>query len=307
MNQLAIYGWNDKLDQLKQESTYNALPHGRVSVVHRTCYEVISENGQFQCELTGSMMHGRSDFELPCTGDWVIFQPFDENKGIIVDMLPRERTLYRKKNGTVADKQVIASYVDQAFIVQSLDDNFNVRRAERFMVQMQEENINAAWVLNKADLDFDRQEIEEQIKHIFRRIPVFFTSIRQPETILRLRESIPEGETVVFVGSSGVGKSSLVNALCGKSLLLASDISLSTGKGRHTSTRREMVLMDGSGVLIDTPGVREFGLAMDGVVHWKKCWIFPIMRRPCRFKDCKHINEPGCAVLGSGKQWAIGC
>ena len=156
----------------------------------------------------------------------------------------------------------ISSYVDQAFIVQSLDDNFNVRRAERFMVQMQEENINAAWVLNKADLDFDRQEIEEQIKHIFRRIPVFFTSIRQPETILRLRESIPEGETVVFVGSSGVGKSSLVNALCGKSLLLASDISLSTGKGRHTSTRREMVLMDGSGVLIDTPGVREFGMCI---------------------------------------------
>ena len=297
MNQLAIYGWNDKLDQLKQESTYNALPHGRVSVVHRTCYEVISENGQFQCELTGSMMYGRADFELPCTGDWVIFQPFDENKGIIVDMLPRERTLYRKKNGTVADKQVIASYVDQAFIVQSLDDNFNVRRAERFMVQMQEENINAAWVLNKADLDFDRQEIEEQIKHIFRRIPVFFTSIRQPETILRLRESIPEGETVVFVGSSGVGKSSLVNALCGKSLLLASDISLSTGKGRHTSTRREMVLMDGSGVLIDTPGVREFGLAMDGVDSLEEVLDISDYAKACRFKDCKHINEPGCAVL----------
>ena len=297
MNQLAIYGWNDKLDQLKQESTYNALPHGRVSVVHRTCYEVISANGQFQCELTGSMMYGRSDFELLCTGDWVIFQPFDENKGIIVDMLPRERTLYRKKNGTVADKQVIASYVDQAFIVQSLDDNFNVRRAERFMVQMQEENINAAWVLNKADLDFDRQEIEEQIKHIFRRIPVFFTSIRQPETILRLRESIPEGETVVFVGSSGVGKSSLVNALCGKSLLLASDISLSTGKGRHTSTRREMVLMDGSGVLIDTPGVREFGLAMDGVDSLEEVLDISDYAKACRFKDCKHINEPGCAVL----------
>ena len=297
MNQLAIYGWNDKLDQLKQESTYNALPHGRVSVVHRTCYEVISENGQFQCELTGSMMHGRSDFELPCTGDWVIFQPFDENKGIIVDMLPRERTLYRKKNGTVADKQVIASYVDQAFIVQSLDDNFNVRRAERFMVQMQEENINAAWVLNKADLDFDRQEIEEQIKHIFRRIPVFFTSIRQPETILRLRESIPEGETVVFVGSSGVGKSSLVNALCEKSVLLTFGISQSTGKGRHTSTRREMVLMDGGGVLIDTPGVREFGLAVDDPGALDEILEIADYAQSCRFKDCEHINEPGCAVL----------
>lgn len=98
------------------------------------------------------MMYGKSDFELPCTGDWVLFQPFDEHKGIIVDILPRERTLYRKKNGTVADKQAIASYVDKAFIVQSLDDNFNVRRAERFMVQVQEENISPVLVFNKADL-----------------------------------------------------------------------------------------------------------------------------------------------------------
>ena len=213
------YGWNDKLSRLKQESLYSTLPHGRISIVHRTCYEVVSENGLFQCELTGNMMYGKSDAELPCTGDWVLFQPFDENKGIIVDMLPRERTLYRKKSGTVADKQAIASYVDKAFIVQSLDDNFNVRRVERFMVQVLEENIKPVLVLNKSDLDFDRQSVEEQIKHISNQIPVFFTSIHQPQTILRLRESISEGETVVFVGSSGVGKSSLVNALCEKSVL----------------------------------------------------------------------------------------
>ena len=158
MIHLNNYGWNDKLSQLKQKSTYNALTHGRISIVHRTCYEVVSENGLFQCELTGNMMYGKSDFELPCTGDWVLFQPFDEHNGIIVDMLPRERTLYRKKNGTVADKQAIASYVDKAFIVQSLDDNFNVRRAERFMVQMQEENINPVLVFNKADLIEEEQK-----------------------------------------------------------------------------------------------------------------------------------------------------
>lgn len=297
MNQLTIYGWNDKLDQLKRESTYNMLRHGRISVVHRTCYEVISEDGLFLCELTGRMKYGRSDFELPCTGDWIIFQPFDDNKGIIVDMLSRERTLYRKKNGTVADKQAIASYVDKAFIVQSLDDNFNVRRAERFMVQILEENIDPVLVLNKADLNFDRQKVEEQIKHISCRVPVFFTSIRQSETILRLRESVSEGETVVFVGSSGVGKSSLVNALCEKPVLHTSDISLSTGKGRHTSTRREMVLMDGSGVLIDTPGVREFGLAIDGADSLAEVLDISGYAKSCRFKDCKHINEPGCAVL----------
>jgi len=297
MINLNIYGWNNRLNQLKQESIHNALTHGRVSIVHRTCYEVISENGLFQCELTGNMLFGKPDFELPCTGDWVIFQPFDEDKGIIVDMLPRERILYRKKSGTVADKQVIASYVDKAFIVQSLDNNFNVRRAERFMVQVLEENIKPILILNKADIGFDRQKVEEQIKHIAYQIPVFFTSIHQPETILRLRESIAEDETVVFVGSSGVGKSSLVNALCGESLLLTSDISLSTGKGRHTSTRREMVLMNGSGVLIDTPGVREFGLAIDNPDSLAEVLEIADYAESCRFKDCEHMNEPGCAVL----------
>lgn len=297
MINLNIYGWNDKLAQLKQKSIYNTLVHGRVVIVHRTCYEVVSENGLFQCELTGNMMYGKADFELPCTGDWVVFQPFDESKGIIVDMLSRERTLYRKRNGTVSDKQAIASYVDKAFIVQSLDDNFNVRRAERFMVQILEANINSVLVLNKADLDFDRQKIEDQIKHIARQIPVFFTSICLSQTILQLRESISEGETVVFVGSSGVGKSSLVNALCKKATLLTSAISLSTGKGRHTSTRREMVLMDGSGVLIDTPGVREFGLALDKSDSLTEVLEISDYEKSCRFRDCKHINEPGCAVL----------
>ena len=294
---LTIYGWNEKLNQLKQESIYSTLAHGRVSIVHRTCYEVISGNGLFQCELTGNMMYGKSDDELPCTGDWVIFQPFDEHKGIIVDMLPRERTLYRRKSGTVADKQAIASYIDKAFIVQSLDNNFNIRRIERFMVQLLEENINSVLVLNKADCDFDKRKVDEQMKHIVRQIPVFFTSIYQSQTILQLRESISKGETVVFVGSSGVGKSSLVNALYGKTVLLTSGVSLATGKGRHTSTRREMVLMDESGVLIDTPGIREFGLAIDNSDSLIEALEISDYANMCRFRDCRHINEPGCAVL----------
>lgn len=297
MSGLNSYGWNDELSCLKHESVHNALPHGRVSVVHRTCYEIVSEDGPLQCELTGNMMYGKSDFELPCTGDWVVFQPLNENRGIIVDMLPRQRTLYRRKSGTAADRQAIASYVDKAFIVQSLDDNFNVRRAERFMAQILEEEIEPVLVLNKADLDFDRQETERQLQHLARLVPVFFTSINEPETILRLRESISEGETVVFVGSSGVGKSSLVNALCEKPVLLTSGISLSTGKGRHTSTRREMVLMEGSGILIDTPGVREFGLAINDTDSLAQMLDITDYAKECRFKDCEHTGEPGCAVL----------
>lgn len=297
MINLNIYGWNDKLNQLKQESVHKSLYHGRIAIVHRTCYEVISENGLFQCELTGNKMFGKPDFELPCVGDWVIFQPFDESKGIIVDLLPRERTLYRRKSGTVADKQTIASYVDKAFIVQSLDDNFNVRRAERFIFQIIEAKIKPILVFNKADLAFDKEGIMEATKHLVDQVPMLFTSIHLPQTIYQLRETIAEGETVVFVGSSGVGKSSLVNSLCDIPLLRTSEISSSTGKGKHTSTRREMVLMERSGVLIDTPGVREFGIAIEDAGSLVEILDISDYSESCRFKDCKHINEPGCAVL----------
>src|SRR5690606_41981037 len=123
MINLNIYGWNDKLNQLKQESIHKSLYHGRIAIVHRTCYEVISENGLFQCGLTGNKMLGKPDFELPCVGEWVFFQPFDESKGIIVDLLPRERTLYLRKCGTVADIQTMSSYGDKACIMQSNEDN----------------------------------------------------------------------------------------------------------------------------------------------------------------------------------------
>ena len=172
-NNLSLYGWSDNLFRQKQISQFKDMSHGRIIVTHKTCYEVVAEDGVYLCELTGNMIYGRMPDEYPCTGDWVIFQPFDANKGIIVDMLPRERTLYRKKNGTVADRQAIASYVDKAFIVQSLDDNFNVRRAERFIAQVMEEKIKPVLVLNKADLGCDRQKIDEAIKHIACQFPVF--------------------------------------------------------------------------------------------------------------------------------------
>lgn len=297
MNNLSLYGWNDNLFQLKQTSQYKHLFHGRVAAVNKTNYEVIAESGRLLCELAGNVLYGRPSFELPCTGDWIIFQPFDDNKGIIVDILPRKHTLYRRKSGTVSDRQAIASHVDKAFIVQSLDANFSVRRTERFMVQIVEENIQPILILTKSDLEFNRHQIDESLKHIGRQMPICFTSILSPETILPVRESIKRGETIVLVGSSGVGKSSLINALCERTVFSTSEISKSSGKGRHTSTRREMVLMDDNGILIDTPGVREFGLASDNPETLADIFDVSDFAESCRFENCMHVDESGCAVI----------
>ena len=297
MNNLSLYGWNNTLFQQKQSSPFNNFSHGRVSVVHRTCYEVIAEEGLFLCELTGNMLYGRTSEEYPCTGDWVIFQPIDQDKGIIYDILPRTKTLYRKKTGTISERQAIAVHVDKAFIVQSLDANFNVRRIERFMIQILDEGITPVLILTKADLDFDEEKIKHSLKHLSDKMPVFITSVHSPEQIDTLLKYIKQGETIVFTGSSGVGKSSLINALCHEKILATSSISDSTGKGRHTSTRREMVLLNNSGILIDSPGVREFGITSDKANILSSVLDISNLEKSCRYKDCTHTNEPGCSVI----------
>jgi len=297
VNNLSFYGWDDSLSQLKQISQYKHLFHGRVSTVNRTNYEVLTEMGLQICELSGNLLYGTSLFDLPCTGDWVIFQSFDHNRGIIVDILPRKRTLYRRKSGSVSDKQAIASYIDKAFIVQSLDADFSVRRIERFMAQLLEENIQPVLILTKSDLTNSHNQINKSLKHIVHQMPIYFTSILYPDTIVSVQKSIKQGESIVLVGSSGVGKSSLINALCEHSVFLTAEISSSTGKGRHTSTRRAMVLMDKGGVLIDTPGVREFGLASENSEILTDIFDLDGFTASCRFDDCTHTEEPGCKVV----------
>lgn len=297
MIDLQLYGWNEVLFQLKQKIGLPGLLHGRVMITHKTCCRIVSENGFYTCELSGNILYGKNSSEYPCTGDWVLFNPIDNEKGIIIDVFPRKGVLYRRKSGTLADKQPIASYVDKAFIMESFDSNFNVRKIERFMIQALEANIYPVLVLNKSDLEPDDENEYRQLEHLKHHMPILKTSIHQPVSIQRLRECIARNETVVFIGSSGVGKSSLINKLCNKSVLSTSEISSSTQKGRHTSTRREMVLLDDWGVLIDTPGFREFGLA----IHDSDSLLEPMeisdFAKECRFSNCSHTVEAGCAVL----------
>lgn len=305
MNDLIIYGWNEDLFRHKESSGFKHLPHGRVTVTHKTCYEVITEQGLYLCEPAGHILYGRTPEEYPCTGDWVILQPAGRDKGVIMDILPRRKTLYRRKSGTVSLRQTLAVHVDRAFIVESLDANFSPRRVERFITQVQAEKIRPVLILTKADLDFNEAAVTEALKHLTPVIPVFKTSIRSPETIDGLRQSIRPGETVVCIGSSGAGKSSLINALCRQEVLSTSGISASTGKGRHTSVRREMVLLPQSGVLIDTPGVREFGITSGETGLLSILPDIPRLEKSCRFTNCTHTNEPGCAVTEAVKNGTL--
>lgn len=297
MNLLTLYGWDGNLSRHKQISPFKDLPHGRVSVTHKTCYEVTAENGIYLCELTGNILYGKTPEEYPCTGDWVIFQPTGRDKGVITDILPRSKTLYRRKSGTVSDRQVLATHVDKVFIVQSLENPPNIRRIERFMVQVLEEEIQPVLVFTKADLQEGGNGNADNLKHLSDKMPVFTTSIHCPETIALLRESVRQGETIVLIGTSGVGKSSLINALCERELLETSSLSRSTGKGRHTSTRREMVLLGDSGILIDTPGVREFGITSGDTETLSSILNISDLEKSCRFGNCTHTGEPGCAVI----------
>ncbi len=299
MRELNKYGWNSSLQQQKQKSNFEELPHGRIAVTHKTCYDVITEDGLLSCELTGNMLYGRDTSEYPCTGDWVILQKMDEEKGIILDMLPRQKALYRLKAGTVSEKQALASHIDKAFIVQSLDDNFNVRRIERFMLQLAGKNIESVILLTKTDLGFDKDEVERALKHLSVNTPVLYTSVYVPESIEQVRKFISKGETIVFTGSSGVGKSTLINALIGEQVFETSEISDATGKGRHTTTRREMILLEGSGVLIDTPGIKVFGVTNDDANSLADVLNISDFEGQCRYADCQHVNENGCAVIAA--------
>jgi ribosome biogenesis GTPase len=292
------------LNQDLQEHFLTLVPEldqlARVVQEHKELYTVQNERGTFKAEITGNLRYAAADREdFPAVGDWVAMNVFDGDSTIIYKVLPRFSKLERQAVGAQGEKQLIATNIDFAFIVQAVDRDFNLNRLERYFVLVNNGNIQPIIVLNKADLIDEEalKSIRTEVANRLKNPLIFSTSTVDGSGLAELKNQLHASKTYCFLGSSGVGKSSIINFLVGNKLLEVSEISKATSKGKHTTTHRELVVLDDGSILIDTPGMREVGMIDSSSGLEMTFGEISKWSRECRFSDCTHTDEPGCKVL----------
>ncbi len=300
-------GWNPFFMERFEEFAAQGHVAARVVREHTHIYAVWAEAGEFAAEVSGKMRHaaaGRGDF--PTVGDWVAVQPRpEEGKATIHALLPRKSAFVRKEAGGKTEEQVVAANVDTAFLVSGLDGDFNPRRIERYLTVAWDSGATPVVVLNKADLCEDVAARIEEVEAVAFGVPVLVASAKSNAGVEALREHFGTGKTAAFIGSSGVGKSSLINALVGAARQYVQDVREDDSRGRHTTTYRELVPMPGGGVLMDTPGMRELQLWSDDDGLTRTFDDVEELAAQCRFRNCMHGNEPGCAIKRALEEGAL--
>ena len=274
------------------------LAPGRVLSEHRNAWTVATAHGELMAELCGKMRHeAQSRGDLPAVGDWVAAQCLPaERKAVIRAVLPRRSHFRRLVSGARTEQQVLAANVDTVFLVNGLDGDFNPRRIERYLTQAWESGASPVILLNKADLCPDVDRRVAQVQDCAIGAPVHVLSAARREGLDGLTPYLAPGRTVVFLGSSGVGKSSIVNALLGEERLATTPVREHDSRGRHTTTRRELFLLPGGALVIDTPGLREIKVWGDESGLKQTFEDVEAFARDCRFRDCSHTGETGCGV-----------
>jgi ribosome biogenesis GTPase len=294
---LTTIGWTDSLAEAFAPFAAEGLVPGRVSVQHRGAYDVLTEDGELRCDIRGRLFdEAARTADLPVVGDWVaVSTRAGEHAGTVEAVLPRRTKFSRKQTLEAIDEQVLAANVDVVFLVTSLNEDLNLRRLERYLVLARESGASPVVVLTKADLYPDPAGAVAEVTAIAGDIPVVAISARTGEGLERIREHLAPGTTAALLGSSGVGKSTLVNTLAGDEALATQEIR-EDGKGRHTTSRRELVVLPGGGLVIDTPGMRELQLWVADEGLEEAFEDVTSLFEHCRFADCAHDQEPGCAV-----------
>jgi len=276
----------------------------RVISEQRGSFTIKNENGEYSAKVKGrKIFHATTREDYPAVGDWVVLNTSDlshAETATIQEVLPR-KTVLKKKYSNKEEDQVIATNVDGAFIVESVERDYNLNRLERYAVLVQEEGIKSIIVLNKVDL-LSEKELQEKLAEIqdrLKSVAVMATSTTTGQGVERFESCIEKGKTYCFLGSSGVGKSSLINRLLGKESIRTQDIGNASGRGMHTTTTRDMYFLENGGIVIDNPGVREVGMVDIDVESGEVFSEIVALSRECKYADCTHTREPKCAVLGA--------
>lgn len=293
-------GYNNKLEKLRTENNLRDFEIGRVISEHKERYIVKTEKGEYEAEITGNLrFSSRSREDYPAVGDWVALTVHDPDFSIIHSILPRYSVISRQAVGKFGEIQIIATNIDYALLVQAADRDFSVNRLERYLTICNSSGVKPIIVLSKIDLTGEHRasELVENIKARIKNVPVIAISNESKEGYDNLKPVIEKGKTYCMLGSSGVGKSTLLNNLSGRSLMRTDSISLSTNKGRHVTSHRELIILENGGILIDNPGIREVGIADTSCGLESTFDQITRYSQNCKFKDCTHTNESGCSVI----------
>jgi ribosome biogenesis GTPase / thiamine phosphate phosphatase len=282
-------GWDDRWEAAFAEHSAAGLVPARVAVQHRGAYDLIHENGEQRASAANRLVR---EVGLPAVGDWV---GVDLTTNLAEALLPRRTSISRKEVWQATREQVLAANIDVAFLVQALPLDFNLRRLERYLAMAWESGAQPVVVLTKIDLVDDDQPYLDQVDSVtLGSCPVLAVSAKTGQRLEALRAWFEPNKTAVLLGSSGVGKSTIVNSLVGEELLATQEVRADDQMGRHTTARRELILVPTGGVVLDTPGIRELQL-WDADLEQTFGDVEEIARR-CRFSDCNHNREPGCAI-----------
>ncbi len=293
-------GYNESFEKFRTEQGLDGFEVGRIIAEHKERYALRNGQNEFEAELIGNLRFNavsREDF--PAVGDWVAFSEYDENKALIHAILPRQTIIERQAVGKFGEKQIIATNIDFAFILQAVDRDFNINRIERYLTICHTSKVEPIVVLNKIDL-IEEQQVEELVKLVQQRIKdtrVIAMSNESGKGIEEVRDCIQTGKTYCLLGSSGVGKSSLLNNISGKELMKTDVIGEGTNRGKHVTSHRELIVLEEGGILIDNPGMREVGIADASAGLELTFEQIMELATECRYKDCTHVHENGCAVI----------
>lgn len=298
---LEALGYNTTLESFRKENGLESFGVGRVISEHKDRYTLRTVTGEIQAELLGNMRFtATSRNDLPAVGDWVATSEYDEDKALIHAVFPRKSIVERKAVGKLGQTQIIATNIDFGLIVQSVSRDFSVNRLERYLTICNASKIDPIIILSKVDL-IDQQKLKElvtQIKERISNVPLYAVSNQTQVGIDEIKSKLIKGKTYCLLGSSGVGKSTLINTLSGTKLVDTGAISESIDRGKHITSHRELIVLD-QGILIDNPGMREVGItnSPDGIEMTFNELL--ALAENCKFSDCTHTNEKGCAVLSA--------